>query len=894
MMPAQFVGRATELAELGRRLDPSAGGGFVLLLGEAGMGKSRLVTAFVRDLVGVARVPAPPAQQVPVWRSWDVDLQRCGAAASTWDVSSSPEQRADALVACWESIPVPRRPTLVVEDAHWADEETVRLLERLAGPGVSRGLRLLVTARPQGDPAQRLVALARSLGGVVLELAPWDEDEAVHYAGEVLGVAELEPALTEIVQSAGGWPLLVHELVAAWQRGPSRDRSGFSHLEGLVLERLAALAPSERQVVVRAALLGSDPDSELLVSSFADSCDVTAALRAAVQTGLMVKQADGRISFRHDLVREAVLSDMVDVERRDHAAQLLAVLEGPSSWAWRWRQVAALATLLGRIDVAVAACLDGASSMLSSGSPLPAAALAEHGASLAHGPARVQALALSVRAHALAGDVGAALSAGERFEAAQAIDPDPALLAPVRQARARALGLQGRWHDALLLLEDDEPSSIRALAMLETGDLQGALKVATSVLAAVGDPATRCEAMEVAGRIARGTDLESAERWFAQAVAQAESAQLPLWRARALHELATIAQVSRLEVDPLYRARDAAVGAGAVGLLTSIDFHIAAVHGVRFEPEPALLAARRLLADARRLDLRSQEAWAWILIAQAHAVAGERLRAEQALGDAAALADDDVELRAMTSGIAAVAALVDDDRPTALPLWLEAVNGLRQSQAVSPLPPWYLWPVLATVENLEGDGGDRGRTEVEVSGLTTFVGLAGLTRLASAVALGRAGDPTGAFQAWRNGSALVQQVPAFVGWLHLSHLLVAPVAHADGWGDPAAWVLEAEAWFAERQLARLVTACRSVGRQIGVPQRRRGRGMAEVPPHLERLGVTSREMDVLLLVAEGLTNAQVAERLVISPGTVKGYVERLLAKTSAANRTGLSAYLVDR
>jgi non-specific serine/threonine protein kinase len=67
-----------------------------------------------------------------------------------------------------------------------------------------------------------------------------------------------------------------------------------------------------------------------------------------------------------------------------------------------------------------------------------------------------------------------------------------------------------------------------------------------------------------------------------------------------------------------------------------------------------------------------------------------------------------------------------------------------------------------------------------------------------------------------------------------------------------------------------------------------------VPAHLERLGVTSREMDVLLLVVEGLTNAEVAERLVVSPGTVKGYVERLLAKTGAANRTGLAAYLVER
>jgi non-specific serine/threonine protein kinase len=57
------------------------------------------------------------------------------------------------------------------------------------------------------------------------------------------------------------------------------------------------------------------------------------------------------------------------------------------------------------------------------------------------------------------------------------------------------------------------------------------------------------------------------------------------------------------------------------------------------------------------------------------------------------------------------------------------------------------------------------------------------------------------------------------------------------------------------------------------------------------MGVTSREMDVLLLVAEGLTNKEVAERLYLAPRTVKGHVELLLAKTGAANRTQLATRL---
>jgi len=55
--------------------------------------------------------------------------------------------------------------------------------------------------------------------------------------------------------------------------------------------------------------------------------------------------------------------------------------------------------------------------------------------------------------------------------------------------------------------------------------------------------------------------------------------------------------------------------------------------------------------------------------------------------------------------------------------------------------------------------------------------------------------------------------------------------------------------------------------------------------------VTSREVDVLRLVAEGLTNPDIAAGLYLSPRTVKGYVEQLLAKTGSGNRTQLAKHL---
>ena len=56
------------------------------------------------------------------------------------------------------------------------------------------------------------------------------------------------------------------------------------------------------------------------------------------------------------------------------------------------------------------------------------------------------------------------------------------------------------------------------------------------------------------------------------------------------------------------------------------------------------------------------------------------------------------------------------------------------------------------------------------------------------------------------------------------------------------------------------------------------------PPQIRRLGVTSREMDVFLLVARGFSNAEIAARLFISPKTVETHVANLVAKTGQSGR----------
>jgi DNA-binding NarL/FixJ family response regulator len=89
---------------------------------------------------------------------------------------------------------------------------------------------------------------------------------------------------------------------------------------------------------------------------------------------------------------------------------------------------------------------------------------------------------------------------------------------------------------------------------------------------------------------------------------------------------------------------------------------------------------------------------------------------------------------------------------------------------------------------------------------------------------------------------------------------------------------------------QLASACRGILRQAGERVPRAGRGTAAVPPQMRSLGVTSREMDVYLLVGRGHSNTDIAQKLFISPKTVETHIASLVVKTSQAGRRQLVAH----
>jgi DNA-binding CsgD family transcriptional regulator len=165
---------------------------------------------------------------------------------------------------------------------------------------------------------------------------------------------------------------------------------------------------------------------------------------------------------------------------------------------------------------------------------------------------------------------------------------------------------------------------------------------------------------------------------------------------------------------------------------------------------------------------------------------------------------------------------------------------------------------------------------------------AGCLAFAEAVLAGRARNAERAAACADDGRA---QFAGFARWwTYLAWRLVAPLALRDGWGEPASWMREAIDGFEKTGHDQLASACRGILRRTGEPVPRSGRGAATVPAALRRLGVTSREMDVFLLVARGQSNSEIAANLYISPKTVDTHVASLIAKTGKACRRELVAH----
>ena len=797
---------------------------------------------------------------------------------------------------------------LVLEDLHWADQETLALLEYLADNLAAERAVCLATLREagyeQGGEAAALAsALAARGSAAVLTLGRLDPAAMADMTRACLDAADLPAAVHAFVAGrAEGIPFLVEEVLAGLVgEGTLTERDGRWHAADLsapgvpatfadaVRRRLDGMSAESRQVIGAAAVLGRRFDWTLLgpVTGLADPA-VIAALRDGVGLQLVVAERDG-FRFRHALTHEAVLAGLLPPERTMLAGQALAAAEAahpglPGAWC---TLAADLAGRAGDAARAGALLLEAGRRDLAAG----ALASAEHTLTRARdlvGPALQTSVDEALtEVFAMSGQVDRAIETGRMLLAR--LGPPSPRAAHLHLEIARAAIAGARWAEAAASIEVARESAGADAAQIDAcaaqvaagrGRLEEADRLARAALrAAEGEggqrvqPEVACEALEVIGRVARQRDLEAAERAFARAADLAGAHGLRLWRLRALHELGTIDQLRTESVDRLEQARELAVAQGALALTATLDLQIAAGLNKQFRADEALAAARRSADASRRFHLATLP-MALIFEATAHAIRGEEGPMEDRIAEAVALAPDDQDVLGCAWGhCRATFSLLAADLDAAHARMTTGAGLLLSSPATIAPPFLGLWPLLGA---LLGRDAASAAARVRAAHGTRHLVVAALIGYADAVCAGRQGRTAAAEAAF---AAADRQMGPLVAWYRqYARRLAAEAALADGWGEPVAWLREAAAYFAARGDDRVAAACRALLRSAGAPVPRPA-GDGDVPGPLRALGVTEREADVLRLVAQGLGNREIAERMFLSPRTVEKHVASLLAKT---------------
>ncbi|MBV9357439.1 MAG: helix-turn-helix transcriptional regulator, partial [Chloroflexi bacterium] len=332
-------------------------------------------------------------------------------------------------------------------------------------------------------------------------------------------------------------------------------------------------------------------------------------------------------------------------------------------------------------------------------------------------------------------------------------------------------------------------------------------------------------------------------------------------------------------------AREAALDAGMAGLAAASTHDLAMLGVLRFELDDARAWARQTVMLGRRYRLGWVLAAGLIKEAWAAALTGEREEAERLLAEAEPILGGNPRGRGLVNGhVRAALALGCENLDEAWRVVEEAAD-LWWRHRLEPRPYLGLWVLLATLRDPHRFEPVRARLERRrVLWQPTVAGLCLAARAVHIVAAH--GDLAVADVLLASAEPLLERTPWFraVAYRYVGERLLAA-------GSPTGERLlrAAITFFATAGTPSPAEAGRALLRAAGRPVPRRGRGHATVPAQLATAGVSSREMDVLLLLAEGLTNRQIAGRLYLSPRTIDKHVERLLAKTDSANRVVLAA-----
>ncbi|MFE5570729.1 ATP-binding protein [Amycolatopsis japonica] len=360
-MSAALIGRdhpaGVLRAEIARATESH--GGLVLVTGEAGIGKTTLVTGAAEEAKRLGALVLNgscwDSASAPGYWPWTQVVrglrravgERCWAAMadSALDVLLG-EARGDGaadgfrlydavtsvLVAASQDQPV----VVVLDDLHWADAASLRLLEfaaqhtwfeRLLLIGTYRDVEVEATDHPLRSLMLPLLAKATSV-----TLTGLEPDEVGTLMARTAGAEPDDALVAEVHRRTGGNPFFVEQTARLWHSGGSAETIAPGVADALQ-RRLSLLPQPVLALLTTASVLGREFHRRLLAGvASAPVPQVDRLLDQAVAARLVVVHGQGRFAFAHDLVRETLYASLSEADRRrHHAAVVAAAREAPSS-----------------------------------------------------------------------------------------------------------------------------------------------------------------------------------------------------------------------------------------------------------------------------------------------------------------------------------------------------------------------------------------------------------------------------------------------------------------------------------------------------------------------------------------------------------------------------------
>src|SRR5918999_3366443 len=840
MTSARFVGRAGELAELEAALHDAGErrSTLVLVAGDSGVGKSRLLDELVRrarsrdalvlvgdcvelgegelpyaPLLGALRPllrdghPALDALPDPLRAALAAVLPGFGDGAAGGEAPQA--SVFEALLALLEGLADERPLLLVIEDLHWADSSTRSFLRFLSRTLCGEGIVVVGTYRSdelhRRHPLRPLLAeLTRDPQTRLVELPAFTREELGEQLEGILA-APPDPGLLERVwHRSEGNALFTEEIMAAGLDG--RGALPPTLRDALML-RVEQLSPTA-QDVLRWLSCQTSVDHELLAEvTGLDSDDLMNALREATASHILVANAEGSYAFRHALLREVVHDDLLPGERTRFHSVLARALEDRIAAGSEGAHITAQA----------------AHHWMAAGDQSAAMAAAVRAATAAE---RVDAYG---EAHAL---FERALGLWDRVDDPEALAGSGRRDLLLRAASAADLGHEMGRFEALvksaLELVDPESEPKRAASMLtqlhraqwELGRQDDSIETLDRALALLDSCEDTGERAELLARKSRARMLQSRNQ------------------------------------DAIEAGREALVVARSVGdrsaemlALTSIGVALAAAG----EVDEGIATLREALALVRKHGLVDHVGRATINLADVLHLDG---RSEEALE----VAREGIEQALGRGDLAAARQDLD----------------VAERVAVDSTEPQFLAPIASHRAELERRAGDvpAARRAVD-EGLDRIEFCTDdLARIAQVAIAGvrveadeaqRARDrhePDAERMALERASAMAERVRRAAG----AALEVARRLGSD-------WLVAELEGLAAR--ARL---------HLDGVKPEAAAGDEDVP-----FGLTARERQVLALVASGATNREVGERLHMAEKTASVHVSRILAKLDVRSRTEAAA-----